>query len=62
MKNKLTLNERVEVACEQGLYRTYEDSYTHKCLDDFKVPRTVKECDKDDLQILKKIRRKHKSS
>ncbi len=54
--NMLSLNERVEIACEEGLWRTYSDIYSHKDLDGFKVPRRVDQLDKNQLKTLRKLR------
>lgn len=53
MKNrKLSLQERIHIACEEGLWRTYSDNYTHGDLDHFKVPKTIDELDENQLKIL----------
>ena len=53
MKNrKLLLQERIYIACEEGLWRTYSDNYTHSDLDRFKVPKTTDELNEKQLEIL----------
>lgn len=54
MSRLLTLQERVAVACEDGLWRTYSDCYTHENLDHFRVPKTWDELTAEQQNFLNK--------
>ena len=49
---RLSLDERIEIACGEGLWRTYSDSYSCKDLDYWKVPKTFNDLDKKQREIL----------